>query len=284
MLLRPPGVPLFGRAVAARADVRVGVPHRVRHATDCHVSQRRVARGAGRADPVREPARAPGDADARAADRVRESVAAGRAARLGVPAGELRAGEVAVRQRAVRIAAVLGDVRGQDHVPAADRGCRVQNRRHRADQLPPERTGAAHEERPVPGRVQTRAEPGETRAGRCLRAGRRLAGQFLRDRVAGNGTRVARHRVLHRAFLVRRQLQFGAARVQPVPDAHGHYVHGAGRARAVRGRVVRGRVPDPAVPVVRPVQGTAVRVDRGRGHRARRAPVDGGRIRDTDQR
>lgn len=284
VLLCLPDVLLLDQAAPGRADVRVGVPAGVRHARGHHVLQRGAADRVRRAAQVRAPAHVPGDAAVRVADNLRARLAAGRAAGLRVPADQLRAREVAVRQRAVQLAAVLGNVRGQDHVQAADRRRGVQDRHHRADQLPAQHTGPALQEQPVPGHVQTGAEPRQARAGRGLRAGDRVAGRLLRDAAARPGPRVADRHVLHQAVLVHRQLQPRAQGAQPVPHAHHDHVHAAGGLRAVLRRVAGRHVQDHAVPVVRPVQGAAVRLDGAGQHGAGLAAVDGRRLRDTDQR
>lgn len=284
MLLRLPDVLLLDQAAAGRADVHVGVRAGVRHARGHHVLQRRAAHRVRRAAQVRAQVHVPGDAAVHIADHLRARVAAGRAAGLRVPADQLRAREVAVRQRAVQLATVLGDVRGQDHVQAADCRRGVQDRHHRADQLPAQHTHPALQEQPVPGDVQTGAEPGQARAGRHLRADNRVAGQLLRDAAARSGPRVAGHHVLHQAVLVHRQLQPRAEGVQPVPHAHHDHVHAAGGLRSLLHRVAGRHVQDHAVPVLRPVQGAAVRLAGAGRHGAGHAAVDGGCLRDTDQR
>jgi len=278
------GLLLFRQGAAARADVRVGVPAGIRHPGGRDVLQRGVAGRLRRAREVRETLRVPGGPAVRAEDRVRETVAAGRAAGVGVQADQLRAGEVAVRQRAVRLAAVLGDVRGQGDVQAAGGGRGVQDRHHRAGQLPAQHTRPARQERPVPGDVQARAEPGQARAGRDLRAGGRVAGQLLRGADAGPRPGLAGRHVLHQEVLVRGQLQPRAEGVQPVAHAHRDHVHVARVVSAVRGRVADGRVQDRPVQVLRPVQGAAFGVEGlGRSHHARRATVGGRRVPGADQ-
>lgn len=284
VLLGLPDVLLLDQAAAGRADVHVGVPPGVRHARGRHVLQRGAADRVRRAAKVRAPVHVPGDATVHIADNLRARVAAGRAAGLGVPADQLRARAVAVRQRAVQLAAVLGDVRGQDHVQAAGRRRGVQDRHHRADQLPAQHTDPALQEQPVPGDVQAGAEPGQARAGRHLRADDRVAGQLLRDAAARPGPRVAGHHVLHQAVLVHRQLQPCAEGVQPVPHAHHDHVHAAGGLRALLHRVASRHVQDHAVPVLRPVQGAVVRLEGAGRHGAGHAPVGDDRLRDTDQR
>jgi len=285
VLLRLPDFLLLDQAAAAGTDVRVGVPVGVHHPGGHNVLQHRVADHLRRAAEVREPAYVPGGPAVHTADHMRQAVAAGRAAGLGVQADQLRAREVAVRQRAVRLAAVLGDVRGQDHVQAADRGRGQQDRYHRADQLSPQPVDPALQEQPVPGHVQAGAEPGQARAGRDLRADDRMAGRILHYAAAGPGPGLAGHHVLHQAVLVHRQLQPRPAGVQPVSHPHHDHVHVVGRLSVVRRHVAGRCVPHNAVPVLRPVQGVAVRVAGARRLGAlRRADLGGRRPRDTDRR
>lgn len=275
---------LFHQGVAARADVCVGVLAGIRHPGGRDVLQRRVADSFRRFLEVRETLRVPGSPAVCPEDHMRKAVAAGRATGIGVQADQLRAGEVAVCQRAVRLAAVLGDVRGQGNVQAASGGRGVQNRHHRVDQLPTEHTGPARQEQPVPGGVQARAEPGQACAGRNLRAGDRVAGQLLRDPDAGPRPSLVGCHVLHQEVLVRRQLQPRAEGLQPVADAHHDHVHVARVVSVLRGHVVDGCVQDRPVPVLRPVQGDAFRVEGlGRLHCARRATVGGHCVPGADQ-
>lgn len=178
---------------------------------------------------------------------------------------------------------MLGDVRGQDHVQAADRGRGVQDRYNRFDQLPAQHTDQTLQEQPVPGDMRTGTKPGQARAGRHLRPDNRVAGYVLRKPVAGHGSGVDDHHVLHQEVHVHRQLQPGPKGVQSVPHAHYDHVHVARVVRGVRGHVADDHVEDNAVSVLRAVQGAAVRLEGGDGLCAHHAPMGSGRLRDTDQ-
>lgn len=221
----------------------------------------------------------------RAEDNRREAIVAGHVAGLGLQPDPLRPGTVAVRQRAVQFPAVLGNVRGQNHVQAADRRRGVQNRHNRVDQLSPEPADQALQKQPVPGDVQAGAEPGQARAGRHLRPGDRVAGQFLRDPGTGPGPDLVGDHVLHQEVLLHRQLQPCSKGVQPVPDAHHDHVHAARKLRPVLVHVAGGRVQNNSIQVVRPVQGPGVRVEgRRRFDKPRDTRVDGYRLPGADQR